>query len=74
MNRGELSPKGVIVDDFLDSLAQLFSNHISMFQETIDSKFALVALASAKLENLNDYVNIVFEATKSKIAKRRHPN
>ena len=43
VNRGELSPEGAFVDHILDSLAQLFSSHISICQ-FIDSKFALVAL------------------------------
>ena len=38
----------------------------------IDSKFALVALGratSAKLENLDEHINTVFEATKSNVVK-----
>ena len=72
VNRGELSPKSVMVDHILDSLAQLFSSHISHFQDTADSKFALVALGratSAKLENLDDHVNMVLEATKRLVVK-----
>ena len=67
VNRGELSPKSVIVDHLPDSLAQLFSSHNSIVQDLIDSKFALVTLGratSAKLENLDEHVNIVFEAKK----------
>ena len=72
VNRGELSPKSLIVDHILDSLAQVFGSHNSIFQDTTDSKFALVALGratSAKLENLDEHVNTVFEATKSSIVK-----
>ena len=72
VNRGELSPKSLIVDHLLDSLAQLFCSHNSILQDMADSKFALVALGratSAKLENLDEHVNTVFEATKSSIVK-----
>ena len=72
VNRGELSPKSFIVDHILDSLAQLFSSHNSICQDSIDSKFALVALGratSAKLENLDEHVNMVVEATKSFFVK-----
>ena len=72
VNRGELSPKSVIVDHILDSLAQVFSSHNSTCQDRIDSKFALVALGratSAKLENFDERINIVFEAIKSTTVK-----
>ena len=55
VNRGELSPKTFMVDHIPDSLAQLFNIHNSICQDTIDSKFALVAFGratSAKLKNL----------------------
>ena len=72
VNRGELSPKSVIVDHILDSLAQLFSSHIFICQDMFDSIFALVALGkatSAKFENLDEHVNMLFEATKSMLVK-----
>ena len=72
VNRGELSPKSDIVDHLLDSLAQVFSIHISTLQDIIDSKFALVALGratSAKLKNLDEHVNLVFQANESSIVK-----
>ena len=65
MNRGELSSKSFMVDHILDSFAQLFSSHISSVQDRINSKFALVALgraSSAKLKNLDEHVNMAFEA------------
>ena len=68
MNRGELSPKSFMVDHISDSLAQLFSIHNSICQDTIDSKFALVAFGratSAKLKNLEKHVNMVSPAIKS---------
>ena len=68
VNRGELSPKSFIVDHILDSHAQLFSSHISIVQDRINSKFALVALGratSAKLQNLDQHVNMVSGAMKS---------
>ena len=43
VNRGELSPKSLIVDHLLDSLAQIFNSHNSIVQDMTDSKFALVA-------------------------------
>ena len=72
VNRGELSSKSVIVDHIPDSLAQLFYSHSSICQDIADSKFALVALGratSAKLKNLDQHVNIVFEAIKSSVVK-----
>ena len=72
VNRGELSPKSLMVDHLLDSLAQLFSSHNSIWQDIINSKFALVALGratSAKLENLDEHVNMVSEAIKSIVIK-----
>ena len=72
VNRGELSPKSLMVDHILDSFAQLFSSHNLIFQHLIDSKFALVALdraTSAKLKNLDEHVNVVVEATKSIVIK-----
>ena len=72
VNRGELSPKSLMVDHLLDSLAQLFSSHNSIPQDRIDSKFALVALGratSAKLENLDQHINMVSEAMKSSVTK-----
>ena len=68
VNRGELSPKSYIVDHIQDSLAQLLSSNNSISQDMVDSKFALVALGratSAKLENLDEHVNMVSEAIKS---------
>ena len=68
VNRGELSPKSFIVDHILDSLAQVFSSHNSISQNRIDCKFALVALGratSAKLQNLDQHVNMVSGAMKS---------
>ena len=61
VNRGELSPKSLIVDHSLDSLAQVFSNQNLIVKDMIDSKFALVALGqatSAKLENFDEHINI----------------
>ena len=72
VNRGELSPKSFMVDHILDSLAQLFSSQNSICHDIIDSKFALVAFGqatSAKLKNLDEHVNIVFEAIKSSVVK-----
>ena len=73
VNRGELSPKRVIVDHISDSLGQLFTNHdCGIGQDTIDSKFALVALCratSAKLKNLDEHVNMLVEAMKSIVVK-----
>ena len=72
MNGGELSLKSLIVDHLLDSLAQIFSSHNPILQDIIDSKFALVALGratSAKLQNLDENIKMVFEAIKSTVAK-----
>ena len=72
VNRGELSPKSFVVDHILDSLAQLFSSHVSSAQDRFNSKFALVALSrapSAKLKNLDEHINMVFEATESILVK-----
>ena len=72
VNRGELSPKSFIVDHILDSLAQVFSSNNSISQDIFDSKFALVALGratSAKLENLDEHVNMVVEAKQGLLVK-----
>ena len=72
VNRGELSPKSLIVDHILHSLAQVFSSHILILQDMANSKFALVALGratSTKLENLDVHINMVVEATKSCVVK-----
>ena len=45
-----------------DILAQLFSNHVSIRQDMIDSKFALVALGratSAKLNDLYEHIHML---------------
>ena len=68
VNLGELSPKSSKVDHILDSLAQPFSNHNSISQDSADSKFALVALGratSAKLKNFDEHINMLSEAPKS---------
>ena len=72
VNRGELSPKSLIVDHLLDSFAQVFSSHNSILQDSIDSKFALVALGratSAKLKNLDENIDMVSQAIKSSVVK-----
>ena len=68
VNRGELSPKSFKVDHLLDSLTKLLSSHNSICQDMVDSKFALVALGratSAKLENLDEHIDMVFQAMES---------
>ena len=63
VNIGKLSPKSFIVDHILDSLAQDFRSHNSIFQVKIDCIFALVALGratSAKLEYFDEHINMVF--------------
>ena len=68
VNRGELSPKSFMVDHILDCLTQPFSSHNSICQYIPYSKFALIALdrtTSAKPKNLNEHINMAYEATKS---------
>ena len=72
VNTGELSPKSLIVNDILDSLVQIFSSQNSILQDRTDSKFTLIALGratSAKLKNLDEHVNMVFEAMESRFVK-----
>ena len=68
VNRGELSTKSFKVDHIPDSLAQVFSSNNLILQDIVDSKFALVALGratSAKLENLDENINIVLQTMES---------
>ena len=56
------------MDHVPDSFAKILSSHNLVFQNRIDSIFALVALGqatSAKLKNLYEHVNIVSEAIES---------
>ena len=67
VNRGELSPKSVIVDHIPDSLSKVFSNYLLICQDISNAKFALVALGratSAKLKNLDKHINMVCQAMK----------
>ena len=60
------------MDHILDSLAQLLSSHNSIIQDMTYSKFALVAFGratSAKLENLDEHIDIVFQAFESSVVK-----
>ena len=73
MNGGELSPKSVVMDHFLDDTAQFpRRSNISILKDSSDCKFTLVALCRAtraKLQDFDQDIHIELEALQSSVIK-----